>query len=179
MGRVVPVRESRVQVERRPDGLHVGLPRRRSWWRMFMPFWALLILAVGLGGMLSAPMPKDAGAIAFLVIWVLIASSVFAVSLWALLAREVLVLDERHLTCVRGVGRLARRRSYLRAEIGDLRASPDSLSPFDPRAGLRAYGLGGGTIAFDYGDRTIRCGDVEEAEAKRVVAALKAEGLDG
>jgi hypothetical protein len=51
------------------------------------------------------------------------------------------------------------------------------LFPFDVRAGLRAYGIGGGTVAFDYGDRTIRLANVEEAEAKRVVTALIAEGL--
>lgn len=51
------------------------------------------------------------------------------------------------------------------------------MSPLDFRASLRMQGVGGGVVAFDYGDRTIRVGDVEEAQAKRVVAALKDEGL--
>lgn len=65
----------------------------------------------------------------------------------------------------------------MRSHIEDLRLSPEALSLFDPRAGLRLYGVGAGAIAFDYGDRTIRVADVEEAQAKRVVAALRQEGL--
>jgi len=39
------------------------------------------------------------------------------------------------------------------------------------------WGVGAGAVAFDYGDRTYRIADVDEAEAKRVVAALAAEGV--
>jgi hypothetical protein len=177
MARAATVPESRLRIERRPTGLHVALARRRPWWRFAAPAWIALVFVLGLVGMLSGAQQQSAGGIAFMVAWFGILLSLFALSMWGLLAREELVVDGDTLTRIVGVGPLARRRPYLRSHIEDLRLSPEALSLFDPRAGLRLYGVGAGAIAFDYGDRTIRVADVEEAQAKRVVAALKQEGL--
>jgi hypothetical protein len=180
MARMVPVRDSRVRTERTTDGLRIDVARRMTLWRVVTPLWAGVILTFGAVGMLASDRPAyDAGAIAFMVVWFGIAVSVVLMSLWALLYREELLLDARTLTHRRRLGPIRRERSYARERIEDVRVRPDSISSFDPRSSFRMLGIGAGTVAFDYGDRTYRIADVDEAEAKRVVEALAAEGLGG
>jgi len=177
MARVVAARDTRVRVTHTPDGVRVDFARRRPWWRFAIVVWIALIFGFGLVGMLTSEPPEDSGGSWFLVLWALAGLFTLGCGLWGLACREWLLLDDRVLTDVRRAGPLRRARAYSRDRIEDLRVSPDAMSPFDPRAGLRVYGVGGGTVAFDYGDRTIRVADVEEAEAKRVVAALAGAGL--
>lgn len=134
------------------------------------------IVAAGLVSMLVGEPASDGEGLWFLVVWVLVGGVLLSLALWGLLHREELVLDSEVLTHVRWLGPFSRRRAYLRDRIEDIRVSPEGMSPFDPRAALRMYGVGGGVIAFDYGDRTVRVGDVEEAEGKRAVASLELEG---
>jgi hypothetical protein len=178
MARIVPVRESRVRSQRTSDGLRIDLARRRPWLMYVMPGWTLTIVALGAVGLIvSDPPPGEAAPVAFLVLWFGIGVSIVAISLWALLHREWLVVDPRCLTQVRRLGPIRRERRYARERIEYLRVSPDSMSIFDPRSGLRMWGVGAGSVAFDYGDRTYRIADVDEAEAKRVVAVLAEEGV--
>jgi hypothetical protein len=178
MAKMVPARESRVRTDRTADGLRIGLVRRKTFLQVVMPVWAGAILVLGTVGMLAGDRPDyDAGAVAFLILWFVIAVSVVLLSLWALLYREQLMVDARALTHTRWLGPIRFERGYARERIEDLRVSPWSVSAFDPRSGFRMLGFGAGTVAFDYGDRTHRVADVEEAEAKRVVAALVSEGL--
>lgn len=179
MTRVVPVRESRLEVQRRADDLCLVLPRRRPWWGFLLPLWTLFVMVYGLVIMLTTEPPEDSGGGWFLVLWVLLTGGLLALALWGQLNREELALDSSVLTHTRSLGPVKRRRAYVRDRIENLRVSPEGMSMFDPRAGLRIYGVGGGAIAFDYGDRTVRFGNVEEAEATRAVAALEQEGLLG
>lgn len=56
----------------------------------------------------------------------------------------------------------------------DLRASPKVLSASEFSTGLRYFGFGGGSIAFDDGPQTYRFGSgLDESEAKSVVEAIK------
>jgi hypothetical protein len=177
MARVVPARDSRVRVTQTPDGLRVDVGRRRRWWRVAIVAWIACVFGFGLIAMLTSEPPEDSGGAWFLVLWALVGIAALGAGLWGLAYREWLTVDDVALTCVRRAGPLRRARAYARDRIEDLRVSPDPMSPFDPRAGFRAYGVGGGSVAFDYGDRTIRVADVDEAEAKRVVAALVDAGL--
>lgn len=164
MARVVEARESRVRVTQIPDGVRNDVGRRRPWWRFATVAWIACIFGFGLITMLVSEPPEDSGGAWFLVLWVLVGAATLSAGLWGLAYREWFVLDDQALTTVRAVGPLRRRRAYARDRIEDVRVSPDSMSPFDPRAGFRAYGVGGGSVAFDYGDRTIRVADVDEAE---------------
>ena len=177
MSRAVPLESSRVQVERQADGLHVGLPKRRRVFDYVGAAWILGVCGAGLILMLTDQEAEGAPPPIFIALWALFGLGLFGLALWGLLHREAVVLDARELRVGRGIGRRYRWRAYTREGVHDLRISTESMSPFDPRAGLRQYGIGGGTIAFDYGRRTVRFGQVEEAEAKRVIAALAAEGV--
>lgn len=55
--------------------------------------------------------------------------------------------------------------------------SPVPYNPFDFRAALQFWGVGGGLLAFDYGAATIRFGHgLEESEAKSFVAEMRSRG---
>jgi hypothetical protein len=177
MARVVPAHESRVRTTRSGDGLRIEVGRRRPWWRILLPVWVLLIIVFGLVSMLTAEPAQGGPGVGFVLFWVGIGGASLALSLWGLAQREHVVLDAQVLTHVRRLGPVRWTRRFARERIEDVRVSPETMSPLDPRAGLRVYGFGGGTVAFDYGDRTVRLADVHESEAKRVVAALTAEGL--
>ena len=166
-----------MRVERTPDGLLIRPARRRPWWMFVMPPWIAFIVGLGLVTMLTGEPPENSGGNAFLVFWSLFGGALFALSLYGVVHGEELVLTPIRLHHTRRLGPFPRGRAYERASIADVRVSPDGSSAFDPRAGLRQFGIGSGFVAFDYGDRTIRVADVEEAEAERVVAALRGEGL--
>ena len=74
------------------------------------------------------------------------------------------------------LGPLRKANAYDRAAIDELRVNTD-VNRFDPRTSYWFYGIGSGSVAFDYGRRTIRVADVDEAEAKRVVDALASARL--
>jgi hypothetical protein len=174
--RFVPVRDSRVEVRRDPDGVRVAVPRRRTFWQVLVPLWALFVIGFGLVMMLTGDSPEP-WPIGFMVLWVGIGLFIVGTSSWGLFAREELRLTPRALVQERRLGPVARRRAYDRMRIENLRVSAESIGWFDPRAAWRMYGIGGGTIAFDYGDRTMHVGQAEEAEARRIVEALGREGL--
>ena len=172
----VTVRESRVEPERLSDGIRIVVPRQRSFWQILTPIWGLFVIGLGLVSMLTGDEPRPS--VLFMAAWIGVGVLLISLSCWGLLHREELRLTTRALTHVRWLGPIRRRRAYDRTRVEHLRVSPESASWFDPRAGWRVYGIGGGTIAFDYGDRTLRVAQAEEAEARRIVEALRQEGLD-
>jgi hypothetical protein len=177
MARIVEARDSRVRTERTAEGLRIDVARRRPWWRWGLPAWGLFVVGFGLVSMLATEPPENSGGSWFLVFWAGFGLAFVGVTLWGLLHREHLLLDAGTLRQLRRLGPIKTERRYARERIEDLRVSPESISMVDFRASLRMWGVGGGTVAFDYGDRTYRVADVDEAEAKRVVAALAEEGL--
>ena len=94
--------------------------------------------------------------------------------LWTLLYREGLLISPAALVHTRGIGPLRLRRAYLREAISDVRVSPPASSAW--HSNWSGYAIGD-AVAFDYGDRTVRVADVDEAEAKLVVAALAEAGV--
>ena len=174
----VPVRPSRVGVNRIGAGVLITMHRQRPWWRWLQAGMSIAFLLLAPAIALFGDEPPEGGPILFLVWWVAGAGTFAAAAITGLLFREEIRLDAQLLTDIRRVGRLAKRRSYARTDIEDLRVSPENFVPFDFRGPFRTFGLGGGAVAFDYGDRTIRIADVSEAEAKRVIEALRAAGID-
>jgi hypothetical protein len=172
--RFVPVREGRTRVEPTADGVRVVVPVRRTWWRVLSTAYGVLFMAAVIVALVTGSVESEStGGTIFFVAFALAFLVLFGGSAaWMVAGREEIVLDPQALVHVRRIGPLARSRAYERTSVEDLRVSPDSLSPFDFRASLRMLGWGGGTVAFDYGDSTYRVADVEEAEAKRIVAAL-------
>ena len=131
-------------------------------------------MTFGLVQMLTGEPPENSGGSWFLVIWTALGLALVSFSVWTLLYGERLLVSTGALVHTRGIGPLRWRRAYNREAISDVRVSPSASSAW--RSNWSSYGLGG-TVAFDYGDRTVRVADVDEAEAKRVVAALADAGV--
>ncbi len=121
------------------------------------------------------------GAMAFTAFWLVgwTIGGGFAMYVWAwqLAGREVITLDTRTLTTKRHVKGIGRSHEFDVAHVSNLRVSLQTFNMFDMSAGfansMAFWGLGGGTIAFDYGAKTFRFGNgVDEAEARHLVEAL-------
>lgn len=179
MARLVPVKKSDVRTARTPDGLRIDVRRRRPLWRVFGVVWVLFVMSLGVVDMLTGEPPEDSGGNWFIVFWIAIGCVLVGFMTWGAFHRERLVVGDRELTHVRWLGPLRRANAYDRAHVEAVRVDQQQRgAALDPRAGWRAYGYGAGTVAFDYGNRTIHVAEVEDVEAKRVVEALANEGLE-
>lgn len=171
MSRVVPVHASGVRTDRTAEGLRIDLERRRPWWRYFAPLWIFAIMGTGLVFMLTGEPPENSGGAWFLVAWVVFAAVLGGHAVWLLLHRERLVVGPRTMAHTRALGPITLRREYERSAIKDLRVEQRPASAFGPPASLFTPG----SVAFNYGSVTVRVADVDDPEAKRIVAALSAE----
>jgi hypothetical protein len=94
--------------------------------------------------------------------------------LWNLAGREVISFKMPSLVVRRELLGLGRSQEFDLNLVKDLRASQEVLNASDFSTGLRYFGFGGGSIAFDYGPKTHRFGSgLDESEAKSVVVAIK------
>lgn len=124
-------------------------------------------------------MPSEA--MAFTVVWLavwtlggLVAGYILA---WQLAGKEVISVVGNQLTMKRDLWGFGRLKEFGFEHIQGLRVSPQRFNPFDISAGvsgaLRFWGIGGGSVAFDYGAKTYRFGSgLDEAEAKLAVDAI-------
>jgi hypothetical protein len=162
-----------------PEGLRLSIPAKRNpFLLVFLPAW-LVGWAIGWGA--AASQLNSSGtkgpADLFLVVWLLgwSAGGVFAIRAlaWSLAGRELVTLRPHELVIARKALGLGRVRQYDLAHVSNLRVATDGYNPFDLRASMRVWGIGGGPIAFDYGASTVRFGaSLEEGEAGQLVRRL-------
>lgn len=190
---VVYPEAGRVKVKELPESLTFHIPvRKNAFILMFLGLWLcgwamgeITALGALLGkGWMGEAAPKGTGfeeGRAFLAVWLLFwtAGGFFALSflLYQLKGREEVTLDGQYLRHVRDFLVWKRSREYLREHVKDIRLSRGIGSLADimsPARGLEFWGIGGGTLCFDYGSRTIRFGaGLEEAEAKPLIDLLR------
>ncbi len=93
--------------------------------------------------------------------------------LWQFTGVERIEVDAQAITLRRLVFNMGRPRTYLADHVKDLRSAANP--PYGWWSSRRYYwGWMFGTIAFDYGARTIRCGGaLDEAEAKHIIRAIQ------
>lgn len=110
----------------------------------------------------------------WLALWTAGGAFVIAVIAWSIAGREVISVAGGTLAVRREVLGIGRAWEYDGVHVRNVRVSPAPFDPFDFRASVRFWGLGGGPIAFDYGARTHRFGaGIDEAEAAPIVAAIR------
>lgn len=187
MALVEPTRP-RSTIRQDPDALRVVIPARRQWFALaFLTIWLCFWAAaeIGVGGMMiagllrrnSGNLPGDLLPGGFMLVW-LTAWTVgggFALFswLWQVFGKEIVTLDGFRLGLRSDLLGLHRTRLYDWQTVSDLRVSPAPYDPWRRGGGRQTWGLGGGTIAFDYGARTYRFGaGVDEAEAKQIVNVM-------
>lgn len=94
--------------------------------------------------------------------------------LWQLTGVENIEVDSGSITLQRLIFNFGRPKTYLAEHIKDLRTVSNNNYPFGWSRGMNFWGLMDGSIAFDYGAKTFRCGSgADEAEAKDIIKAIQ------
>ena len=173
------------------DGtLRVTLPSRKKWLAiippgLFVVVWAALMMVVAIGGLLflvqllarPETLVSELFPLAFFAIWI----GLFTVGglialytvLWNLAGREIIDVSRQRIRLSRVIPGWGRSRDYLAEHIRDLRVSPQFIPRlYRYRVNLFSLGEGRGQLAFDYGARTIRFADADEAEVKMILAEI-------
>ena len=179
MSRVSPPAD-RATITDTPEGLVVSTPVRKHWFIiLFLPAWLVgwVFGEVTVGSKLldleSSPGEPVLFLVAWLIMWTLGGLLVIAALFWSLFGMERVAVTGGSITIRREVVGIGFSREYDLGHATNLRVAPDSFNMFDPRAGLRFWGVGGGPIAFDYGSSTVRFANgLDEAEASRIVARI-------
>lgn len=173
----VPVPAARATIEDGGSSVRVSVPARRN---IVATVFILVWLAAWFFGesrvIRQLLAPGHSGPKGFLALWLVGWSlgGVFAARalLWMLFGREVIELRDSELAVRREALGIGRTRAYDLGAIKNLRAAAPAVA-----AGRGSVGdMGGtsGTIAFDYGPKTIRCGGgLDEAEAGQIVDLFK------
>ena len=162
----------------RPDGLEIVVPVKRN-------LFVMLFLLAWLGGwvvgevsvlreLLSGASARSPFLLFWLVGWTLGGCFAAFTWLWMLAGRERILLRPRTMVIRQEVFGLGWTREYDLAHVRNVRLSAGSYDPFGSGAGARFWGLGGGSVAFDYGAKTVRiAAAVDEPEAAQIVRELK------
>ena len=178
---LVPVPKARATINETASGLEIRVPARKNWFLiLFLGFWmigwacgevfAVFQLASG-----KTPFGANVFLLAWLGGWTV--GGAFAAYVWAWMAVgfEQILLRPDALVVKRNVLGFGNDREYDLAYVSNLRAAPTTFNPFAFSSSLQFWGIGGGTVAFDYGSKTFRFGAaLDEAEAQELVQRLRA-----
>jgi hypothetical protein len=177
---LVPVPKTRARVIETSEGLTVSVPARKNWFMiLFLGFWMIgwtFGEVVVIAQLVSGKTPGGAGLFVFAWLGGWTVGGAFAGYAWAwsMFGVERLLLRSRALVVKRDLLGLGREREYDLAHVTNLRAAPVTFNPLDFSSSLQFWGIGGGTVAFDYGAKTFRFGAaLDEAEAAQLVQRLK------
>ncbi len=112
--------------------------------------------------------------IAWLAMWTVGGCWAIYSCLWLVAGSDVIRLRPGILAIKRDVFGTGRTSEYDVQHVRNLRVSPTTMEFSARSGGFSPWGTSGGSIAFDYGSKTVRFGAVEEAEAAQIIADLKA-----
>ena len=169
----VPQRRSVVTEE--GGVLAIAIPAARHIFPLlFLPFWLFMwyqgetsaLRDVGKHGVL------DLFVLVWLTFWT--AGGIAAALLWVWMSFgvEVVSLGTSVLSVRRKIGPVGITRDYDLTHVRNLRVSLSQAADPKARQSRSSLVVPFGTIAFDYGAKTIRFGGVEEAEAAQIVRDL-------
>ena len=195
---LIPVPNPRHTVEKSENFVRVTLPSKKNVFRiLFMGLWffmwgymvyGFVYIAVAVNksieiGKNSTPPVQPGGVFFFLSICfsifflALLALGAFGIyrAIWLLVGKEVIEATPQILTITKQIFQWKRSKGYASEKVNDLRPNTQPLSTiFFPGKRVKKFLGGAGMIAFDYGARTFSFGqDVDEAEAKQIILALK------
>ena len=173
------------------DSLRVTLPSRKHWLLlivnslMILVWMPIFVIAGGFGGVAvlesalirHAPVSFILFGLGFFILWFGLLGAISLTALytvlWNLAGREVIEVSRQSIRIKRVVPGWARTKEYLAEHIRDLRVSPQSLPSLYRQPNiLFGRGMEYGQMAFDYGARTVRFADADEAEIKMILAEI-------
>jgi len=178
----VPVQAFRSRIESIAGGIGIVMPSRRSivltafigLWLAIWLFSVVSMIAPGATGVKVAhggPPPQP-----FFVLWFLGAAFALVMFFWTLAGNERVTIDTDTFALRRDVFGVGLTRRYALASVRALRVvdDPSIGSAFGFGRG-DPFGLRSGSLAFDYGAKTIRFGSgVDAAEARHILSRVLA-----
>lgn len=179
MAKLLPA-DLRVTIADTSEGLRIVMPCRRSWFViLFLTFWLcgwavaeFMVAKQLLHG--DAPPEGELFMLAWFGVWTV--GGLFAIYawLWQVMGKEIVTARGQTFKIRRDIGGFGFDKEYNLVQMRDLRVVHVEFNPVDFSSSLQLWGVGGGAIAFDYGEKTYRFGaSLDEAEAKQVVTAIK------
>jgi len=179
MAKILPT-DSRVTIADTLEGLRVVIPCRRSWFViLFVAFWLcgwavaeVMVAKQLLNG--DAPPEGEFFMLAWFGVWTI--GGVFAIYawLWQIMGKEILTVRGQTFKIRRDIGGFGFDKEYNLIQVRDLRVGHVEFNPVDFSSSLQLWGVGGGVIAFECGERTYRFGaGLDKEEAKQIVTAVK------
>jgi hypothetical protein len=184
---------ARYTIERTGMSLVLTVPSRKNWIQIiFVGIWSMVWLLVTLGvfggilfrllGSVVTQAPAGItlallGPGLFFLVWsaLWLFGGLFAIYnlLWQLVGREIIEFNPEAISVMRKTFILEPPKMYDGVHVKELR-----VSLYAPQmswwygANRSFWSRNYGTLAFDYGAKTVRFGDMEEAEAKMALAEI-------
>lgn len=174
------------------DGFRITIPARPDWplclfysfWLIFWVFGEVATPIVAIARLASGQdrpakgLPPLFVLLVWFPFWTVGGLMVMFILWWNFVGREVILLSDGFLVVRREAGFFQRARSYDMAEVRNLRYAPLVFDAFARSGQWQAQfpmlGSGGGSIAFEQGDKTQRFGiGLSEAESARLIATIK------
>jgi len=144
-------------------------------WAAWLGGWMWGALAVGSQlRHASRLLPDHALDVLWLGFWLLVGGSWLVSFAWMLVGEERMLFRQGTLTLEYRLLGIARRKHFDMRNIQNWRVAATPGEPQIQRRLLSSLALGsGGTIAFDYGAKTVQCGArLDEAEARQLLTFL-------
>ncbi len=172
--------ESRISIADTAEGLRIVMPCRRSWFVIcFLAFWLcgwavaeVMVANQFLKG--DSPPEGELFMLAWFGVWTVGGVVAIYAWLWQLMGKEMLTVRGQTFNIRRDIGGFGFNKEYNLIQMRDLRIRSVGASPLAFSSSFQLWGVGGGVIAFDHGERTYRFGaGLDEAEAKQIVTAIK------
>ena len=172
------------------DGKQVTIrPRRDLFVILFLTWWIALwlvgevtlinVMSGGLQAILSGDVPNTINTFRYmwplisagLIVWTVIGVAMIYALFWEILGREEITVNANSLSVRRRIVSLSIEKTYPRKTYSSLR--------FDNQAGwwlnnLEYWGIAGGKLAFDSGDKIVRVGrSLDETSAQSIASELR------
>jgi hypothetical protein len=162
-----------------PEGLEITIPAPRNVFALvFLGLWLVGWILGELSAIARIASFQDLASQMSLLVWVVSwtigGAFVACLWLWMLVGKERIILGASTLRIAREVLGFRVTRVYELSKVRKLRVSAERAAPQGLDAGLRLWGLTGGLVVFDYGQKIIRFGaSIDDAEARVIVERMK------
>ena len=179
----IPVEAYRSRIESIGGGIEIVMPSRRSviatgFIGIWLAFWIFSIVGILPQMLIGLPHAKGTPPpLAFLILWTVFwlagGAFAFAIFAWSVAGRERVTIAADTFAIRREAFGIGLTRRYALASVRALRVVDDAAwsTPFSGFGRSDPFGLRSGSLAFDYGAKTIRFGSgVDAAEAKYILS---------
>jgi len=162
------------------DGLSFRIPPKRNIFIVgFLGLWLcgwVFGEIMGSATLFTQAVKEPAGA-AFMLFWLcgwtVGGAFTLYVWLWQIKGCEVITISPTSLSIKREIFGYGPTKHYDVSEFRQFRVAPLTYNPTDFRTGMAFWGIGGGTLAFDYGFKTFRFGSgIDEAEGRIILQTI-------